>query len=295
MSPLDAAAKLKEIGELEAADALERGRKDTGTISARALGDWLPWPFQDRPWQHAEHAFGYLRPAREVRGLRKIYDVGSINADESLKNSRVRITLDALRVFEYPGKGIHNILFDFYARNQLKNQSEHLHFHALYRVRDDDHAAIRGFPIFLGLNTGVDGVAFRCYTVNVRNDRDQAFLSFLESDVFRSGLKLATSAQPVLAPFANMAFGLTKAIASRNQNVPVQEFFLGLDFSQNAMGASLAEGSYISVQVPGSANWRWDEWVFDPASARIVAKTDRDQTIPFNYIVFGVSRYQGDR
>ncbi len=291
LSPLEAAEKLREIGETDAADLLEQGGVGRAVSGVRRASGLLPWAFQDRPWQHAEHAFGHIRPSRESRGLRKIYEVGQVQPDESLRNARIRITLDALRIFEYPGKGTHNILFDFYAQNQLKTHAEHLHFNAVYRVRDDDHAAVKGFPIFLGLNTGREGVSFRCYTVNVHNDADQALLSFLDSDVFKSGLKLATTAQPVLAPFTNMAFGLTKALASRNRNVPVQEFALGLDFGGNATRASLAEGSYVVVQAPGSANWRWSEWVFDPSKGRIVSHDDPDQTIPYNYMVFGVSRY----
>jgi hypothetical protein len=34
-----------------------------------------------------------------------------------------------------------------------------------------------------------------------------------------------------------MAVGLTKAIASRRKNVPVQYFYLGLDFGNNLMSA----------------------------------------------------------
>jgi hypothetical protein len=50
------------------------------------------------------------------------------------------------------------------------------------------------------------------------------------------------------------------------------------------------------VQIPETLRvvWRWDDWVFDPASGQIVAKDDPAQLIPYNYLVFGVSRYDGD-
>jgi hypothetical protein len=62
------------------------------------------------------------------------------------------------------------------------------------------------------------------------------------------------------------------------------------------MGARLAEGDYIAVQIPESFRrvWRWDDWLYDPPSGLIVSRSDPDQLIPYNYIVFGVSRYQGD-
>jgi hypothetical protein len=114
-----------------------------------------------------------------------------------------------------------------------------------------------GIQYFLGINIGTEGLAFRCHTVNVKNDADEAFLDVLEGDIFKSGLKLATVAQPAMAPLANMALGLTKAIAKRNRNVSVQDFYLGLDFAGPAMGARLAQGDYVAVQVPEKLDRVW--------------------------------------
>ena len=122
-------------------------------------------------------------------------------ADASLKNARIKITLDRLRVASYPGGGLHRVLFDFYAQNQVPGGAEDLHFNATFRVREGEHAAVVGFPIFIGLNVGTEGVAFRCYTVNVANEEDERLLGFLESDTFKSGLRLATTAQPAIAPW----------------------------------------------------------------------------------------------
>lgn len=152
-------------------------------------------------------------------------------ADLTLKNARVNIALDRLRIADYPGRGTHRILFDFYAQNQVPGNIEHLHFNATYSVREGEQAAILGYPIFVGLGVGAAGLAFRCYVVNVKNEEDGAFLNFLESDVFKAGLKLTATVQPAVAPLSEMAFALTKGIARRRRNVPVQEFFLGLDFS----------------------------------------------------------------
>src|SRR5262249_35296331 len=154
---------------------------------------------------------------------------------------------------------------------------EDLHFNAAYRAREGEGAATVGYPIFVGLSAGADGVAFRCFTVNVKNDEDEALIGFLDSDVFRAGLRLASAAQPALAPLGAMAFSLTKALAGRNRNVPVQDFYLGLDFGSNPTGARLALGSYLAVQVPESkgAVWDWDEWAYSPSTGHVVQKADR--------------------
>ena len=284
-----AAAKLREVGEPDAVAALETASEDRSTKFAGPGG--RRWPFRDRAWQHTAHAFGFL-PAQA--GSRDILPVGAITTDPSLRNARLKIALNRLRVADYPGRGIHRILVDFYAKNQVPGQIEDLHFNATYRVREGEQAPIAGYPIFLGLTVAAEGVSFRCHTVNVKNDSDEAMLDFLESDVFRSGLKLATTAQPALAPLAGMALGLTKAVARRSRNVSVQDFYLGLDFTGTQMGARLAIGDYIAMQIPESllTVWRWDDWVYDAQSGLLVSRGDPGKPVPYNYVVFGVSRYE---
>jgi len=250
------------------------------------------WPFQDRPWQHTAHAFGYLAPAPPGSAPLSIQHAGNIAADPSLKNSHVKITLDRLRVAAYPGGGMHRVLFDFYAQNQVPGEVEHLHFNLTCRVHEGEQAASLGYPIFVGLNVGSEGVAFKCFTVNVKNDQDEAFLGFLDSDVFKGGLKLASTVQPAIAPFSQLALGLTKSIAARSRNVPVQDFYLGLDFSSVATRARLAEGSYLAVQIPETMQtvWDWSEWTFNRANGQVVNKAESTQLVPYNYLVFSVSR-----
>ncbi|PZN70502.1 MAG: hypothetical protein DM484_28375 [Candidatus Methylumidiphilus alinenensis] len=255
-------------------------------------------PFEPKLWQHTAHTFGYLPSGPGLGGgkLLEICHAGQIKADAGLKNSRIKITLDRLRVADYPGYGMHRILFDFYAQNQLPNEVESLHYNATYRVQSGEHAGITGYPIFVGLRVGGEGVSFRCYTVNVKNDQDETFLEFLESDEFRQGLRLLEGAQPVIAPFSQMAYNLTRSIAKRNRNVPVQEFHMGLDFSDIPTRARLAEGAYIAVQIPESeqSGWDWGQWRFNPASGQIHHEESPQQMIPYNYLVFSISRYQGD-
>lgn len=292
LPPERAAAKLREVGEEQAAQALEKAAGERAAAYAKGPS-W--WPFGDRAWQHTAHTFGYLAPAAPGSDALPIHHAGNVAADETLKNGRIKITLDRLRVADYPGGGTHRVLFDFYAQNQVPGQVEHLHFNATYRVREGEHAAIVGYPIFVGLNVGNEGVAFKCFTVNVSNDADEAFLGFLESDAFKAGLQLATTVQPVIGLFSETALALTKSIAAHNRNVPVQDFYMGLDFSAIPTRARLAEGSYLAVQIPESLQpvWDWNEWVYNLNTGQVTQKADPAQLIPYNYLVFSVSRYEG--
>ena len=121
--------------------------------------------------------------------------------------------------------------------------------------------------MFTGLQVGGEGIFLQLATVNVANEGDEKLLAFLDSDVFKGGLQLLTTAQPALAPFSALAVGLTQAIAARNRNVAVQAVDLGLDFSQVALRPRLAEGSYIAVQIPETIRtvWDWQDWAYDPA------------------------------
>ena len=61
------------------------------------------------------------------------------------------------------------------------------------------------------------------------------------------------------------------------------------------MGGRLAEGAYLAVQVPESLQpiWNWDEWVYHPTLGQVVKRSDQQQPIPYNYLVFSLSRYEG--
>lgn len=287
----EAAEKLREIGDNENARRLFQADEiDDSDIS---FGVWDSL-FGVPAWKHTAHTFGFIAPLSEGQESAPIRHVSEIKADEHLKNSRLVITLDGLRVADYPGSGEHRILFDFYGQNQVGTDVEDLHFNVTCRAREGERAAVLGFPIFVGLNVGKQGVKFKCFTVNVKNTDDEAFISMLDSDVFKQGLKLATVAQPAIAPLTGLAVALTKSIATRSRNVPVQDFYLGLDFSPVPTGARLAVGSYIAVQIPEvlSVEWDWAEWEYQPRIGQVVNKSDAKQLIPYNYIVLGVSRYE---
>ncbi len=280
MTSSEAAKKLQEIAEVDSGGKVKRG------------GGEKRWGWSDKPepWQYTSHTFGFI-PVSNLNSskLVEIKHAGNMEPDQSLKNSRIKITLDRLRVFDYPGSGIHYILFDFYAQNQVHGQTEHLHFNQTYRVQGGEQAGIIGYPIFVGINVGSEGVAFRCYTVNVKNEDDERFLEFLEGDTFKNGLKLIETVNPLVPIISSVAIGLTKMIASRNKNIPVQDFYMGLDFTKTPTRASLTQGSYIAVQVPQAEEWSWSNWVFNPTNGQIVSKDNPTETIPYNYLVFSVS------
>ncbi|MCP4423580.1 MAG: hypothetical protein GY803_03715, partial [Chloroflexi bacterium] len=222
----DAAQTLAEMGENDSAETLGADVMRDGSLTfatpkggpTRSGG----WKFLNKAYKHTSHAFGYIAPFEAgQKALQPITYAGNMKAQEDLKNTPITITLQRLRVKDYPGGGTHHILFDFYAQNQTQNTMEELHFNSTYRAREGEEVAVVGFPIFVGLNVGAQGVAFRCFTVNVKNDSDEAFLGFLDSGVFKAGLKLATTAQPALKPLSEMAYGMTKGIAARNRNVAV--------------------------------------------------------------------------
>lgn len=294
MPPEEALAKLREMEDPDV-EALEEEIADLeggpDTFGLEGVFDSL---FGTKPYAHTGMAVGFLPPVKASEDPPPLKHAGRIDAEPGLRNQRVTITLDRLRVADFPGSGMHHVLFDFQGRNQAKdNATEDVHFNATYRVQEGGHAPIIGYPIFVGLNVGPDGVGFQGFTVNVKNENDEAFLEVIESDAFRAGLTLIETAQPALKPLSSMALGMASSIAKRNRNVKVQEFNLGLDFSNVATRAKLAQGSYIVVQIPEAMGtvWRWSDWIYDPESGYVVKREDNNQTIPYNYIVFGVSKY----
>lgn len=283
---------IRLIGELPQAE-LEKALQDLGVQPAPTEHGGpirASWWASTGAWKWSTHQFGYISPSGNSAS-KEIKSVGEIQADKTLVDQRIDIHLNRLRVFEYPGPGQHRILFTFKAQNQLEKMSEPVSFSQLFRARDDAAVAVKGYPIFIGLNVGKVGAAFQGFTVNVKNDNDDALLSFLDSDTFKSGLSLLKTAQPALKPLMDITLGVTKTLAARNKNVAVQDFYLGLDFLETSVGARLAVGDYIAAQVPTETALNWSEWYYNTHIGTIVKKSDSTKSLPYNYIVFGVSKH----
>src|SRR5438270_2052035 len=105
----DAAARLAEVGEADG------GSQDPALPVPFGSLDFLPW--RRKLWAGTTHLFGYLPPARSGSDLVPVVHPGTIAADTTLAGTRVRVTLERLRVAQYPGCGPHTVLIDFAARN----------------------------------------------------------------------------------------------------------------------------------------------------------------------------------
>jgi hypothetical protein len=296
-SPADIAQKLHEIGDEEAAQVYQRRADHT----AEALESrFLP----PRAYLNSQHQVGFIpRFTPGTERFQPVVAASNAPADPSLKNGRINIRLDHLRIYEYPqpllglGGNSHTILFTFEARNQLPGGSEAVAFNQTYRARSGQDTAVTGNPIFIGLSVGADGVVFSCKTVNVANSSDEQLVGAINSEAATLGLNLLTTAQPALAPFVGVARGLCNSLATRRRNTAVQEITLGLDFESGATGARLAVGSYVVVQVERANEITWSDWRYDTETGTVVrtnlAEGEDPYVLPYNAIVFRVSPYGG--
>lgn len=242
--------------------------------------------FKTPAWRHTSHSFGFMA----ADGDGKITNVSKAVPDLGLKDAPLRIALDGLNVADYPGSGTHRVLFNFFVQNQTEAGVEDVNFNTTFRVQEGSSAAVLNYPVFVGVNPPDAGLVIRCFTVNVKNDNDEAFLDLLESETFKVGLRLASVAQPAIAPLSSVAVGMTRAIAQRHRNVAVQDVYLGLDFGGGHAGARLALGTYIAVQMPAAIqrSWRWSDWSYNSDTGQIINADG--QQMPLNYLMIGVSR-----
>jgi hypothetical protein len=278
MSPEARDAKIQEIYE-------DQEFPSAGEYQQKRGWGWGP----PKPWEYSIHKFGFIDSVDDRSGLGAIAPAERINPDNKLQDGRINIHLNALNIFEYPGSGEHEIMVTFKAQNQIATP-ELVTFSQVFRGVNDGSVGITGYPVFLGLNVGKLGVAFQVFTVNVKNKNDEAILDMLDSPLFRSGLNLLNAAQPAVKPLTELCTGLAKMMAARNKNVAVQDFYMGLDFNSNHLGARLAQGDYVAVQVPNHTAISWDQWTYDANIQTIRNKDDANMTLPFNYVIFNVSK-----
>jgi hypothetical protein len=308
MKPSDVAQILEQLGDVEGAEALRRdpaagawqAQQDTVlhlgpdhelTSAPRKIA---PWPFGTRPWQYTAHTFGFIPlPAGRQKDL-QIYSVDYAINSPTLHGSKINIALDHLRVASYPGRGTHQILVHLAAENSAGNRVKPLdvHFNTLCRAREGQRAGTRGHPVFVGLRVPEESLTLKCRTINVKNEQDEQLLAFLESDQFNAGLSLLGATHPAIGLFSQMALEVAKSIAQNSRNVSVQDITLGFGVGLNPGGVHLAEGEYLAVQTPERERllWSWRDWVYDRSTGTVVAKADKRELIPYNYIMLGVAR-----
>lgn len=244
------------------------------------------WNKSPVPWKHAQTQIGFVTSTSSEY---KIITPAHKILPEKIKTATIR--LDKIRVYDYPGSGMHNLLFTFEATNGTAiGLKENLVFNQTYKAAETEGAGITGYPIFSNLNIPADGVSFKAAIINVSNDADEATLNILDNKESKAGLSLLTTAQPALAPFTEIALGVSRMILTRNKNKLVQEVYLGLDNDTTAaFGARLGAGNYIVVQAP-DISFLWSDWEYDSANARLVSKKDHKSLPPYNYFVFRVTK-----
>jgi hypothetical protein len=294
---------LKPIGALPTSEALEviaaAGDPRARKLKARARGlrrdvkfeNFLGFGDHDTPaYKYTEHQFGFFATAGDNHpATTDIADAAAMPPDLSLQNQQLLVTLDRLRVCDYPGDGRHVVLVDFSADHSTTAGKQELHFSHKYAVLEGQGAGIRGYPIFGGLRCDAQGVAFQVSTVNVENDDDQKILAFMDSDVLKKGLSLVNTINPAIPVVTSLVSGIVGAFASRHKNIVVQSFYLGLDFTKVQSRARLREGTYVCVQAP-EEGWDWSQWRWNRARGTIESVAAPPKPIPYNYLVIGVSR-----
>ncbi len=297
--PLEAQVqKLYELGEEAEAEAV------ANQLDSRKGGlesFWRP----PAPYRHTQHQVGFIPPFDPgTEEKHKIISASHAPVAAELKNQRINVRLEFLRVYQYPrpflnlGDNKHTILFTFEAQNQIPGGSEAVAFNQAYEAASGQDASVMGYPIFIGLGVGANGLVFSCKTVNIGNSNDEQLVAAINSDAAKTGLSLLTTAQPALAPFVGVATGLCTSLANRSKNAAVQKIDLGLDFETGAPGLRLGVGSYIVAQVPKANEITWSDWGFESASGTIVrtnlAEGEDAYTFPYNAIVFRISPFAGE-
>ncbi|MEN3281421.1 MAG: hypothetical protein V7607_2561 [Solirubrobacteraceae bacterium] len=286
---------LRSVGDDESAQLIDDlvAAEDNNLTAATPVASFISFfPSEHGIWSGTATAFGFIKTgaATSDEPLR-IDHAGNIEPETSLKGKQIKVTLDRLRAADYPGKGVHQVLVEFSGKHQVKDNPQQLRFAQTYPVEEAAGAGIIGYPMFLGLSVGGEGVAFAASTRNVENNDDKQLLGMLDSDVMKSGLKLLKTAQPAIAPLTDLATMVGKAFARRHENILVQNFFMGLDFEATPARARLALGSYIAVQLPANHQLNWSDWVYDQRNGRFQRADRPDVDIPYNYLVFSVSEY----
>ncbi|MDQ2857759.1 MAG: hypothetical protein M3R53_03780 [Candidatus Eremiobacteraeota bacterium] len=293
LPPERAAAKLRAVGEFDAAAARENSDDSSSDGGAKTFGFGLGSVFglETNAWALPVDVFGYIPPGA-TGDLIDIVDVSQVRPQVELRGTRVNVTLQRMRTYDLPGRGEHTICFDFSTENWIGKTMEEAHYSVSTTATDGNFAAITNFPMFRGLGLGSEGLSLHWRLINVKSESDEQLLNFIHSDVVQTGLKLVATAQPALGLLGSVADGLAKYLNSSDNNAIVQDKRLGLDYSPNAGGAGLACGSYVAVQATQSAWQDWSRWAYDTRNALIVSRDG--SAVPYNYLMFGIDRYSGE-
>lgn len=283
LPPDEAIIALRELGDMTCADELAAAEYyDKPDVFGGP--DFLSRSFSR--FYRTIQVCGFL-PARGS----SLIAVSEVKPDVKLRECALRITLDGLHVANYPGYGVHNVLFDFAIQRQSGSGVNPIfHYNAKFQARDGETVPVRNFPIFYGLEPSAEGLTFGFQTVNVSSRFNEGLLKFLAKDEFKEGLSLVGGLSNAVGQVSCIASTLTGWLASNSKNRKVQEFHQGLELKERQAAGGLAEGTYIVAQIPKAleSEWSWDSWRFDPALGRLTSKLDGERTLDFNHLMIGI-------
>lgn len=292
----DAISVLSEIGDTESAFELDNFIKENPT-NAEITIESIPDLKFNKAWKIKEHTYGYLDYENIEGNKIPIVNALTMEADNSLKGERINIRIGTINVFRYPGVfgGEHEVLFEFRAKHSPDdgNNDENIKYTQKYTLRNKGGSGKQGLQVLQGLRVPNNGLDFYLNTIYIGNKSEEKVVKFLNSPNFNSGLKLISTANPLVKEVAEYATGIIEYITNEKKNMVVQEIGIGFDFSGNIGVASLKTGQYIAVQTK-KENMNWSEWYYDTNDSLIKPYNNSVERLPRNYLSFIISKYETD-
>ena len=244
-----------------------------------------------KPWDYAFRIAYIPEPEAGVT-------VGSVVSANTIKPAlfenmkSVTIRMDGIWVADFPGWGKNkNRQFTFEASNKLKDGgSEDVVYNKASPVYEGQGAGIAGVPILRDLNISEKGLNVEITITNLKTDEQIKALGIMDSKAFNSGLGLLTTAQPALVPFTELARGIAKMGAEKDNGLVVGGIKLGLDFQGVVAGngGRLNKGTYVAIQAPLEFDFS-DLSVDFRNNSHITRKsTGKSLHSEYNYVIFRI-------
>jgi hypothetical protein len=285
---LDLVNEFRELGDEERAEQLLNAIETLGLPDDAPLAD-VASRFRTPAYKYMSHDVGFIDQS-DINTERKIVYPGAAMTTAD-PDKPLKIMLNRLRTYDYPGSGSGKIFVNINATHIDGEKSLPVSWNLLVPSYESTEAPLLSFPIFIGLNPGKLGLQMGYEITLAQDDSDEAVLEVLDSDAFKSGLKIVTTWQPVIAPFCELATGIAKMIFARNRKRRADLCTFGLWFSPTSMGFKLAKGDYIFAQVPHIGTISWSDYIFDSTTGIIRMKNPSNDgdNFPYNYVVIGIN------
>lgn len=245
-----------------------------------------------------DQQIGYIAPSApgNVNKLLDVIDASNIEPDSRLLGLPLKITLDDLHVYDYPGRGpsSRTVLFRFDAQHTPTLQpTESVTFTLQNEARIGGSMAVTGVPVFKGLVLKDDGLIFNIEVKQLQIQDNVNKLQFLKSTEFQSGLSLLSTSNPAIAVLSKYAVNVAEKYLTKDDNRIVQHHYAGLDCSNIPSRPKLAYGTYVLACVPDRHYINWEEWQYDTSQGYgLRNKKDPKAVLPCNYIIVSISRVQ---